>query len=142
MSGARSFAATLLLALAGKLTSAVAQSTDTIPAKWPGQTEGDFIIKDFHFKSAEVLPELRLHVVTLGTLHRNSLGQTDNAVLLLHSTGDDTTEFLEPIFSEHLYGPRQTFDLTKFYVIIPDAIRQGKSRNPSEAMRKPIRHHR
>jgi homoserine O-acetyltransferase len=141
MSGARLFAATLLLALAGKFTSAVAQTTDTIPAKWPGQTEGDFIIKDFHFKSAEVLPELRLHFVTLGTLHRNSSGQTDNAVLLLHSTGDDTTEFLEPIFSEHLYGPGQPFDLTKFYVIIPDAIGHGKSSKPSDGMRAHFPHY-
>ncbi len=48
------------------------QTKDNAPPVFPGQTEGNFIIKDFHFKSGEVLPELRLHYVTLGTPHRNA----------------------------------------------------------------------
>jgi homoserine O-acetyltransferase len=73
-----------------------AQSAQTAESAFSYPTEGDFIIKDFHFNDGEVLPELRLHYVTLGTPHRNSSGQIDNAVLPLHSTGSDATEFLDP----------------------------------------------
>lgn len=87
-----------------------------------GQTQGDFIIKNFRFNDGEVLPELRLHYVTLGTTHRNSSGEIDNAVLLLHSTGGDTTEFFEPALTGPLYGPGEPLDLNKFFLIIPDDV--------------------
>jgi homoserine O-acetyltransferase len=114
----------------------LAQPTDK-PAQtaFPAQTEGDFIITGFHFKSGEQLPALRLHFVTLGTPHRNSAGQIDNAILLLHSTGDSGSIFVEPSFSGNLFGPSQPFDLTKFYIIIPDGIGHGKSSKPSDGLR-------
>src|SRR3984893_4510242 len=77
--------------------------------------QGDFTIKNFHFNDGEVLPELRLHYVTLGKPHRNSSGQIDNSVLLLHSTGGDTTEFFDTDFSGPLYGAGEPLDLAKFY---------------------------
>ena len=141
MSIARVCAITLLVALTTGPTSISAQTKEGSPPVWPGQTEGEFIIKNFHFNSREVLPELRLHYVTLGTLHRNSSGAIDNAVLLLHSTGGDTTEFFEPSFSGPLYGPGRPFDLTKFYLIIPDAIGHGKSSKPSDGMRAHFPHY-
>jgi homoserine O-acetyltransferase len=133
-------AVVLALALAPQSPSASAQANPRAAANlFPGQTDGDFIAKDFHFNSGEVLPELRLHYVTLGTPHRNSSGEIDNAVLLLHSTGSDTTELLGPSFSGPLYGPGQPFDLTKFFVIIPDAIGHGKSSNDSDNNKKAAR---
>jgi homoserine O-acetyltransferase len=30
----------------------------------PAPTQGDFLIRDFHFRSGEVLPELKLHYTT------------------------------------------------------------------------------
>jgi hypothetical protein len=67
--------------------SLVSAQVTSLPSQFPGQTQGDFIIKAFRFNSGEVLPELRLHYVTFGTPHRDSSGEIDNAVLLLHSTG-------------------------------------------------------
>ena len=29
--------------------------------------EADFIVKDFHFRSGETLPEVRIHYATIGT---------------------------------------------------------------------------
>jgi homoserine O-acetyltransferase len=119
-----------------------AQSTQTAAeGPFSDRTEGDFVIKDFHFNSGEVLPELRLHYVTLGTPHRNSSGQIDNAVLLLHSTGSDTTEFFDPDFSGPLYGAGQPLDLAKFYLIIPDSIGHGKSSSPSNGLRARFPHY-
>jgi len=106
-----------------------------------GQAQGDFLIKDFRFSSGEILPELRLHYVTLGAAHRNSAGQIDNAVLLLHSTGGDYTEFLEPSLSGPLYGSGAPLDLNKFYLIIPDGIGHGKSSKPSDGLRAHFPHY-
>jgi homoserine O-acetyltransferase/O-succinyltransferase len=141
MSFSRLCAVTMLLALAAGPLSVSAQIKDSAPTVLAGQTESEFIIKDFHLNSGEVLPELRLHYVTLGAPHRNSSREIDNAVLLLHSTGSDTTEFFEPAFSGPLYGPGQPFDLTKFYLIIPDAIGHGKSSKPSDGMRAHFPHY-
>ena len=66
-----------------------------------GRAEGDFTISSFRFGTGEVLDQLKLHYLTVGRPHRNSTGGgIDNAVLLLHSTGSDTTEFLESAFTE------------------------------------------
>jgi homoserine O-acetyltransferase len=106
-----------------------------------GQAEDDFTMPSFRFRSGEVLDQLRLHYLTLGKPHRNSSGSIDNAVLLLHSTGDDTTEFLEPMFAEPLYGPGQALDLTRYYLIIPDSIGHGRSSRPSDGLRAHFPHY-
>jgi hypothetical protein len=36
-------------------------------AKWPNYREGDFVIRNYVFRSGERLPELNLHYRTLGT---------------------------------------------------------------------------
>jgi homoserine O-acetyltransferase len=51
---------------------------------WPTPVEGDFVAKDFRFGTGEVLPELRLHYRTIGTLVRDAKGRAQNAVLVLH----------------------------------------------------------
>jgi homoserine O-acetyltransferase/O-succinyltransferase len=66
--------------------------------RFAGQVESDFTVKSF---------QLNLHYVTLGTPRRDSAGEIENAVLLLHSTGDDAMEFFDPAFAELLYRPGQ-----------------------------------
>jgi homoserine O-acetyltransferase len=65
----------------------------------PATTEGDFVVKDFKFRSGETLPELRLHYTTLGKPVRNAEGRVTNAVLILHGTGGSGSQFLQPIFA-------------------------------------------
>ena len=130
-----------LLGLRAPSAFASAQVTEGSARAFVGQTEGNFMIKDFHFNSGDKLPELRLHYVTLGTPHRNSLGEIDNAVLLLHVTGGDASDFLTPSFSGLLFGADQPFDLTKFYLIIPDGIGHGKSSKPSDGLRAHFPHY-
>ena len=133
------FLVVVLLMLAWCSPSTLAQSQENPPAL--GKTEGDYVIKNFRFKDGAVLPELRLHYLTLGSLHRNASGLIDNAVLLLHSTAGDATEFLDPEFSEPLFGADKPFDLSKFYLIIPDAIGHGKSSKPSDGLRARFPHY-
>ena len=75
------------------------------PAAALATHEGDFVVHDFHFRSGETLPELRLHYTTLGTPRRDAAGHVVNAVLILHGTGGQGHNFIRPEFSGVLFGP-------------------------------------
>jgi homoserine O-acetyltransferase/O-succinyltransferase len=104
------------------------------PNKLPSPAEGDYVSHDFHFKSGEMLPELRLHYSTFGTPVRNAQGQVTNAVLLLHGTTGSGGQFLAPQFTGVLFGPGQLLDIARYYIILPDNIGHGKSSKPSDGM--------
>ena len=121
---------------------ATAQRTSTVQpgpaAAAPAQTytpvEGDFVIRDFQFKSGETLPELRMHYRTLGTPTRDANGRVTNAVLILHGTGGWGGNFLAPQFAGVLFGSSELLDITRYYIIMPDNIGHGKSSKPSDGM--------
>src|SRR5712691_5561128 len=96
--------------------------------------EADFIVPDFHFKSNETLPELRLHYMTLGKPIRDAQGRVTNAVLILHGTGGTGRQFLGPEFAGVLFGPGQLLDAGRYYIILPDAIGHGRSSKPSDGL--------
>jgi len=100
----------------------------------PPSEEGDYIARDFHFKSGETLPELRLHYTTLGKPQRDASGKVSNAVMVLHGTGGSGRNFLIPQFAGELFGPGQLLDVTRYYIILPDGIGHGKSSKPSDGM--------
>jgi homoserine O-acetyltransferase/O-succinyltransferase len=102
---------------------------------YPAPAAGSYIIRDFQFKSGEVLPELRMNYLTLGSPRRDAKGIVRNAVLILHGTTGSSSQFLRPEFAEQLYGPGQLLDVTKYYLIIPDNIVHGKSSKPSDGLR-------
>ncbi len=97
--------------------------------------EGDFVVRDFRFRSGETLPELRLHYLTLGKPARDARGHVTNAVLILHGTGGSGRQFLAPQFAGVLYGPGTPLDTARFYVILPDGIGHGRSSKPSDGLR-------
>ncbi len=103
-------------------------------AEWPDK-QGDFVIRDFRFRSGETLPELRIHYTTLGTPHRGADGRIDNAVMALHGTGGSGRSLLVPQFADELFGPGAPFDLATTYVILPDGIGHGGSSRPSDGLR-------
>jgi homoserine O-acetyltransferase len=113
--------------------TAIAPAQTAAPSKWPAQ-DGTYIIKNFRFGSGESLPELKLHYLTLGTPHRDAAGHTDNVILLLHGTGGNAHSLLNPVFSDVLFGPGQPFDITKFYIVLPDDIGHGQSSKPSDGL--------
>jgi homoserine O-acetyltransferase/O-succinyltransferase len=104
------------------------------PRSWPN-TEGDYTIRDFKFRSGESLKDLRMHYTTLGTPRRNAKGEIDNAVMVLHGTGGSGRSFLVPQFADELYGPGAPLDLATTFVILPDNIGHGKSSKPSDGLR-------
>jgi homoserine O-acetyltransferase len=100
----------------------------------PTPQEGDYISRDFHFKSGETLPELRIHYSTFGNPARNANGRVMNAVLLLHGTSGTGRQFLAPQFAGVLFGPGQLLDIAHYYVILVDNIGHGKSSKPSDGL--------
>jgi homoserine O-acetyltransferase len=101
---------------------------------YPPPTEGEYTISDFRFASGETLSELRLHYRTLGKPEKDSQGETTNAVLMMHGTTGSGAQFIRPEFAGELFGKDQPLDVTKFFVILPDAIGHGKSSKPSDGM--------
>ena len=96
--------------------------------------ESDYIAHSFKFGSSETLSELRLHVLTLGTLKRDAAGHATNAVLVLHGTGGTGRQFLAKQFADELYGAGQPLDTTAMFVILPDGIGHGRSSKPSDGL--------
>src|SRR4051812_35313632 len=95
------------LALLASAWPAAAQTTSTqatLVQTWPNQREGDFVLKDFRFGSGEVLPELKIHYLTLGTAQTNAAGEIVNAVLLLHGTSGTSKNWLVPTLADELFA--------------------------------------
>ena len=107
----------------------------SLAAAYPQPVAGDFTIRDFRFASGEVLPELKLHYLTIGAPQRDAGGLVRNAVLVLHGTGGSGRQFLSPNFAEVLFGPGQLLDATRYFVILPDGIGHGQSSKPSDGLR-------
>lgn len=107
----------------------------------PKPVEGDYFVKDFHFGSGEVLPELRLHYRTLGTPIRDANGHVNNAVLIGHGTTGSGKGFLNPNFAGVLFGPGQLLDANRYFIILPDAIGHGGSSKPSDGLHARFPHY-
>jgi homoserine O-acetyltransferase len=106
----------------------------TAAAQVPTPTQGDVVLKDFHFGSGEVLPELRLHYRTLGKPERDAQGVVRNAVLILHGTTGNGSNFFRPEFSGELFVKGGLLDAEHYYLILPDAIGHGQSSKPSDGL--------
>jgi len=122
------FAFVAVLLYGGLVLSA--QQTNQLPTP----TEADYVSQNFHFKSGEMLLELRMHYATFGTPVRDVNGRVTNAVMLLHGTTGSGAQFLAPQFADVLFGPGRLLDITRYYVILPDNIGHGKSSKPSDGM--------
>lgn len=103
--------------------------------------EGDYIAKDFRFRSGEKLPGLKLHYTTLGEPKRDAQGRVTNAVLILHGTGGDGHQFLRPQFADVLFAPGGLLDPARYFIVLPDGIGHGKSSKPSDGMHARFPHY-
>ena len=110
-------------------------------ADYPAAEAGDFTIRDFHFQTGGVLPELRIHYRTLGTARRNAQGVVTNAVIILHGTTGNGSNFLRPEFAGELFGRGQLLDATRYYLVLPDGIGHGQSSKPSDGLRARFPHY-
>lgn len=126
--------ALLLIILTGAVGNAAAQVPGAARS-YPEPKEGEYVAREFRFGSGEVLPELRLHYLTIGEPRRDAAGRVSNAVLILHGTGGSGRQFLASQFAEELFGPGQPLDAAQHYIILPDSIGHGRSSKPSDGLR-------
>ncbi|MEZ5920392.1 MAG: alpha/beta fold hydrolase [Parvularculaceae bacterium] len=103
--------------------------------------EGDYIARNFEFRSGERLDQLRLHYTTLGKPKRDKDGHVTNAVMVLHGTGGSGHQFYRPQFAEVLFKKGGLLDPAKYYIILPDGIGHGKSSKPSDGLHAKFPHY-
>ena len=123
------------------LAMLLASASLGLAAEYPAPQEGDWVARNFQFKSGESLPEVRIHYMTLGTPQRDASGVVRNAVLILHGTGGSGRQFLSPSFADVLFVPGGLLDATKYFIILPDNVGHGKSSKPSDGLRMNFPHY-
>ncbi len=101
----------------------------------PPVSEGDFVLRDFRFRSGETLSTLKLHYATMGRPERDAAGVVRNAILVLHGTGGSCRQFLSPAFAGELFGEGQLLDSHRYFIVFPDGIGHGQSSKPSDGLR-------
>jgi homoserine O-acetyltransferase len=129
-----------ILALA--LLTASALRPVAAQTSWPGQTDIDTVLHDFKFDSGEMLPDMKLHAITLGMPQHDAAGQINNAVVILHGTSGTSRDWLTPEFANEIFAPGKPLDATKYYIILPDGIGRGGSAKPSDGLRMKFPHYR
>jgi homoserine O-acetyltransferase len=97
-------------------------------AEFPEPKTSEYVIKDFAFHTGEVMPEMMVSYTTVGE-------PSGAPVLMLHGTTGSAKSMLSDGFAGALYGPGQALDVTKYFIIIPDAIGTGGSSKPSDGLR-------
>jgi len=122
------------VAIAQSSTAPTQMQSAPVPPNYPAPVEGDFVIPDFHFRSGETLPELRIHYRTIGTPKLDGNGVVRNAVLIGHGTGGAGTQFLGPQFANVLFGPGGVLDASKYFIILADGIGHGGTSKPSDGL--------
>ena len=117
----------LLLLLCGS-SAAAAQS-------FPTPERHDFIAKNFRFQNGETLPQVRIHYRTIGTPVRDARGKITNGVMVLHGSSGDAGQVLAASFSEPLLSKGGPLDASKYFLIYPDNLGNGRSTKPSDGLR-------
>jgi homoserine O-acetyltransferase len=96
---------------------------------------------DFVFGNGETLAPLKLHYLALGTPRRDASGAIANGVLLLHGTAGSAADFVQGAFFDALYGAGEPLDLSRYFLVIPDAIGAGDSSKPSDGLHTHFPHY-
>lgn len=107
----------------------------------PRPSEGDYVVRNFHFRSGETLPEMKLHYATYGKPAMDAKGRVSNAVMVLHGTTGSGQQFTSPRFAGVLFGPGQLLDASRYYIILPDSIGHGHSTKPSDGLHARFPHY-
>jgi homoserine O-acetyltransferase len=124
---------TLTILLAATVAATAQVSTQAANSQ-PEPNEASVDVHDFVFGNGGSLASLKLHYLTLGKPRRDASGAITNAVLLLHGTAGSAADLVTADFFDALYGAGQPLDLSRYFLVIPDAIGAGDSSKPSDGL--------
>ncbi len=119
--------------------TALAAAQPQLQPQFPHR-EGAYTISGFRFHTGDTL-DVRLHYITLGEPARDAAGHVRNAVIIMHGTGGNGRGFLGAQFAGELFGPGQPLDITKYFIVLPDALGNGKSSKPSDGLKMRFPHY-
>src|SRR5438093_13131955 len=94
-------------------------------ADYPVPKESDWVARNFKFHTGEVMPEVKLHYITIGD-------PAGIPVLVLHGIGGSAASMLSPAFAGDLVGPSQPIAPARYYIVLTHASRPVKSAKPSD----------
>jgi len=123
------------------LSSVLLSSASIWAQELPKRTEGDFLVYNFHFRSGDVLPQMKLHYATDGKPVTDASGRVTNAVMVLHGTGGSGQQFTGERFAGVLFGSGQLLDANRYYIILPDSIGHRRSTKPSDGLHAKFPHY-
>jgi homoserine O-acetyltransferase len=103
--------------------------------------QADAFFDNYRLRNGETLEQLRLHFAILGTPHRNAQGEVDNAVMVLHWTGNSGASLLTPEYIKSLFAASQPLDANHYYLIFPDNLGHGQSSRPGDGLRARFPHY-
>jgi homoserine O-acetyltransferase/O-succinyltransferase len=101
----------------------------------------DAFYDGYQLRDGETVQHLRLHYATLGSPHRNLNGEIENAVMILHWTGNSGAALLTPEYLKFLFAAGAPLDAQRYYLIFPDDFGHGKSTKPSDGQRANFPHY-
>ena len=87
--------------------------------------QADAVFDNYRLRNRETFEQLRLHFATLGTPHRNAQGEVDNAVMVLHWTGNSGATMLTPRIYQIAVRPEPA---ARCQPLLPDLSRQSGTR--------------
>ena len=137
----RSIAAGAATLAALSLTGNAWAATPADQNQTNAERSADFVAKDFQFSNGTVLPEIRIHYVTLGTPQHDAHGNVTNAVLLMHGTTGTGKAYLTPLMRKELFAAGEPLDTSRYFIVIPDGLGRGGSSKPSDGMRTRFPHY-
>jgi homoserine O-acetyltransferase/O-succinyltransferase len=131
----------LVLAICSTLPAGAQEPEQPASATVLVPREHDVTFENYRLRSGETLDRLRLHYATLGAPHKGVHGQIDNAILVLHWTGNSGASLLTPEYMKSLFAEGQPLDAKRYYLIVPDNLGHGRSSKPSDGLRAHFPHY-
>jgi homoserine O-acetyltransferase len=102
---------------------------------------GDATYDGYRLRDGETVEHLRMHYATLGSPHRDARGEIDNAVMVLHWTGNSGASLLTREFLTSLFAEGAPLDAGRYFLVFPDNFGHGRSTKPSDGMRARFPHY-
>ena len=131
---------TLLSGAASAQYAPSPSASNAAPSRWDEQrnaaaTQAEASFDNYRFRDGETLDRVKIDYATLGKRHGNAEGDVDNAILVLHWTGADSSVLLSATFAKALLERGRAFDTDRYYLILRDSVGQGQSSKQSDGLK-------